>query len=57
MVNDFIFSVIQLLGFEVDAVNSVQLSNHTGYKAFKGQILNETDLGNRVSMYLSCYSF
>jgi pyridoxine kinase len=34
-----------LLGFEVDAINSVQLSNHTGYKVFKGQILNDKDLG------------
>lgn len=34
-----------MLGFEVDAINSVQLSNHTGYKVFKGQILNDKDLG------------
>ncbi|XP_076281658.1 pyridoxal kinase [Lasioglossum baleicum] len=37
---------LQLLGFEVDAINSVQLSNHSGYKVYKGQILNDTDLGN-----------
>uniref|UniRef100_A0A069DR72 Pyridoxal kinase n=1 Tax=Panstrongylus megistus TaxID=65343 RepID=A0A069DR72_9HEMI len=36
---------LQVLGFEVDAINSVQLSNHTGYKTAKGQILDETDLG------------
>ncbi|XP_043266878.1 pyridoxal kinase [Venturia canescens] len=36
---------LQLLGYEVDAINSVQLSNHTGYKVFKGQILNDEDLG------------
>uniref|UniRef100_A0A0V0G662 Pyridoxal kinase n=1 Tax=Triatoma dimidiata TaxID=72491 RepID=A0A0V0G662_TRIDM len=36
---------LQVLGFEVDAINSVQLSNHTGYKAAKGQILDEIDLG------------
>lgn len=35
---------LQLLGFEVDAINSVQLSNHTGYKVFKGQVLNDKDL-------------
>ena len=35
---------LQLLGFEVDAINSVQLSNHTGYKVFKGQVLNDRDL-------------
>ncbi|XP_072765049.1 pyridoxal kinase isoform X3 [Anoplolepis gracilipes] len=34
-----------IAGFEVDAINSVQLSNHTGYKVFKGQILNDKDLG------------
>lgn len=39
---------LQLLGFEVDAVNSVQLSNHTGYKVFKGQVLNDKDLEDLV---------
>lgn len=39
---------LQVLGFEVDAINSVQLSNHTGYKYFKGQILNESDLGDII---------
>ncbi|XP_032679094.1 pyridoxal kinase [Odontomachus brunneus] len=39
---------LQLLGFEVDAINSVQLSNHTGYKVFKGQILNDKDLDDVV---------
>lgn len=32
------------MGFEVDAINSVQLSNHTGYKTYYGQILNESNL-------------
>ncbi|XP_025414125.1 pyridoxal kinase isoform X1 [Sipha flava] len=35
---------LQIMGFEVDAINSVQLSNHTGYKTFYGQILNEKNL-------------
>ncbi|XP_023222049.1 pyridoxal kinase-like isoform X3 [Centruroides sculpturatus] len=35
---------LQVLGFEVDAVNSVQFSNHTGYKHWKGQVLNAEDL-------------
>ncbi|XP_055377779.1 pyridoxal kinase [Condylostylus longicornis] len=35
---------LQILGFEVDCINSVQFSNHTGYKIFKGQILNDNDL-------------
>ncbi|XP_014613710.1 PREDICTED: pyridoxal kinase [Polistes canadensis] len=39
---------LQLLGFEVDAINSVQLSNHTGYKAIKGQVLNDKDIDDLV---------
>ncbi|XP_020278168.1 pyridoxal kinase [Pseudomyrmex gracilis] len=39
---------LQLLGFEVDAINSVQLSNHTGYKVFKGQILDDKNLDDLV---------
>lgn len=36
---------LQVLGFEVDNINSVQFSNHTGYKnGFKGQVLNEKEL-------------
>lgn len=34
----------QLLGFEVDAINSVQFSNHTGYPVIEGQILSDKDL-------------
>lgn len=37
-----------MLGFEVDAINSVQFSNHTGYKKVKGQILTEKDLSDLV---------
>lgn len=29
---------LQVLGFEVDAINSVQFSNHTGYGHWKGQV-------------------
>lgn len=36
---------LQILGFEVDAINSVQFSNHTGYKHIKGQVLTDKDLG------------
>lgn len=39
---------LQLLGFDVDAINSVQLSNHTGYKVTKGQVLNDKDLDELV---------
>lgn len=36
---------LQVLGFEVDNINSVQFSNHTGYtNGFKGQVLNEKEL-------------
>lgn len=37
---------MQLLGFDVDNINSVQFSNHTGYKHVKGQILTEKDLAD-----------
>ncbi|ETN59031.1 pyridoxal kinase [Anopheles darlingi] len=41
---------LQVLGFEVDQINSVQFSNHTGYKnGFKGQVLNETQLAEVYS--------
>lgn len=33
-----------MLGFEVDPINSVQLSNHTQYGKWKGQILSSKDL-------------
>lgn len=35
---------LQLLEFEVDVVNSVQLSNHTQYKTARGQIFGSKDL-------------
>ncbi|XP_060596941.1 pyridoxal kinase-like [Ruditapes philippinarum] len=35
---------LQIHGFDVCPVNSVQLSNHTGYKCFKGQVLNAADI-------------
>lgn len=31
---------LQLLGFEVDAINTVQFSNHTGYPTVKGAVLD-----------------
>ncbi|XP_071443073.1 pyridoxal kinase [Hetaerina americana] len=35
---------LQVLGFEIDAINSVQFSNHTGYGYWKGQVLNDSEL-------------
>ncbi|CAA2961615.1 pyridoxal kinase [Olea europaea var. sylvestris] len=35
---------LQLLGYDVDPINSVQFSNHTGYPSFKGQVLNGDQL-------------
>uniref|UniRef100_A0ABK0LHK5 Pyridoxal kinase n=1 Tax=Rattus norvegicus TaxID=10116 RepID=A0ABK0LHK5_RAT len=35
---------LQVLGFEVDAVNSVQFSNHAGYAHWKGQVLTSQEL-------------
>lgn len=37
---------LQVLGFEVDAINSVHFSNHTGYKFIKGQVLSEKELAD-----------
>lgn len=34
------------MGIECDAINSVQFSNHTGYKTIKGQVLSEKELGD-----------
>lgn len=52
---------LQVLGFEVDAINSVQFSNHTGYSHFKGQVLNSDQLdelmnGLRLNNLLPQYS-
>lgn len=38
----------QLLGFEVDDINTVQFCNHTGHKVFKGQVLNANDIKNLI---------
>eukprot|EP00897_Mesotaenium_endlicherianum_P007386 jgi/Mesen1/6676/ME000343S05853 len=35
---------LQLLGFDVDPINSVQFSNHTGYPSWRGQVLNGDEL-------------
>lgn len=35
---------LQILGFDVDPVNSVQFSNHTGYSTVKGQVLDGEQL-------------
>jgi len=40
---------MQLLGFDVDPINSVQLSNHTGYKYFPGQKLDGKHLDELLS--------
>jgi len=51
---------LQLLDFEVDAINSVQFSNHTGYPAgVRGQVLDDGQLqelmdgleANRINRY------
>lgn len=39
---------LQLLGFDVDPVNSVQFSNHTGYGSFTGQVLGGEELTSLV---------
>ncbi|XP_068698790.1 pyridoxal kinase-like isoform X2 [Montipora capricornis] len=42
--NDSATFPLQVLGFEVDTINSVQLSNHTGYEHMKGQVLDSKEL-------------
>lgn len=37
---------LQLLGFEVDFINSVQFSNHTGYPTHNGGVLTGDELQN-----------
>lgn len=39
------------MGFEVDAINSAELSNHTGYKICYGQILNKSNLCKLLIYY------
>ena len=39
---------LQVLGFDVDVINSCQLSNHTGYPTFKGDFLSGSQLDNLV---------
>ncbi|XP_052204592.1 pyridoxal kinase [Diospyros lotus] len=39
---------LQLLGYDVDPINSVQFSNHTGYPTFKGQVLNGQQLWDLI---------
>ena len=39
------YFAFQLLGYETDAVNSVQFSNHTGYAGgFRGSRMDDTGL-------------
>jgi len=40
---------LQVLGYEVDAVNSVQFSNHTEYREYRGQVLTSDDLQDLIS--------
>lgn len=40
---------LQLLGYDVDPINSVQFSNHTGYPTFKGQVLNGDQLWDLIA--------
>ncbi|XP_020598441.1 pyridoxal kinase isoform X2 [Phalaenopsis equestris] len=39
---------LQLLGYDVDPINSVQFSNHTGYPTFKGQVLDGQHLWDLI---------
>lgn len=35
---------LQLLGYEVDTINTVQFSNHTGYPSFTGSVVSGDEL-------------
>lgn len=37
------------MGFDVDAINSVHFSNHTGYDHIKGQMLSDKELSDVFS--------
>ncbi|XP_049873539.1 pyridoxal kinase [Pectinophora gossypiella] len=37
---------LQILGFEVDSIDTVQFSNHTGYKNVKGTVLAQKDMAD-----------
>lgn len=39
---------LQVLGFEVDAINTVQFSTHTGYKYLKGNILKNEEMDELI---------
>ncbi|XP_043700760.1 pyridoxal kinase-like isoform X1 [Telopea speciosissima] len=39
---------LQLLGYDVDPINSVQFSSHTGCPTFKGQVLNGQQLWDLI---------
>lgn len=39
---------LQLLGIEVDAINTVQFSNHTGYPSFRGKVLSAQELWDLI---------
>ncbi|XP_077243942.1 pyridoxal kinase-like [Tasmannia lanceolata] len=39
---------LQLLGYDVDPINSVQFSNHTGYPTFRGQVLDGKQLWDLI---------
>ena len=36
--------MLQLRGFDADAVNTVQFSNHTGYPSFTGSVVDGAGL-------------
>ncbi|KAK7108088.1 pyridoxal kinase-like [Littorina saxatilis] len=40
---------LQMHGFDVSPINTVQFSNHTEYGHFRGQVLNDTDLDDLVA--------
>ena len=35
---------LQIMGYDVDAINTVSLSNHTGYKVWRGEVMSGDQL-------------
>jgi pyridoxine kinase len=46
---------MQVLGFEVHSINSVEFSNHTGYGKWKGHVLNAKELGKINTIHQLSY--
>jgi len=44
-----LFFPLNVLGFDVHSINSVEFSNHTGYGKWKGHVLNSDELAELIN--------